>query len=366
VLRSVSFFAACVLILGVTGCASSSSAQVSAGLGAASLPAINPPAYIPGPLNGESTPRGLALRRPLGVIVENYAPDSRPQTGLAQASTVIETLAEGGVTRFLAIYLERDAAKVGPVRSTRLYFDRWASAFHMILTHVGGNDDAQNLLWRLPSVYNIDEQKTEVNLYNTGTNLFWRSKDRAAPHNMYVNTYTIRRHAERNHQDWGYDRAYLLHKHPAPLSQRGHGGSLDVAFVDPLVRNPAGPYAVRYRYDRKTNAYLRIMGGTPHVDAATHQPLRPANVIVMRTGRAVADPFAGPTPESILIPVLGAGTAIYFRDGKVQRGWWHQKDGFAPLRFFDRRGREVAFNPGQTWIEVVPRNSGSSVSWSFR
>jgi hypothetical protein len=108
------------------------------------------------------------------------------------------------------------------------------------------------------------------------------------------------------------------------------------------------------------------MGGTPHVDAATHQPLRPANVIVMRTGRAVADPFAGPTPESILIPVLGSGTAIYFRDGKVQRGWWHQKDGFAPLRFFDRRGREVAFNPGQTWIEVVPRNSGSSVSWSFR
>ena len=38
------------------------------------------------------------------------------------ASTVFETLAEGGVTRFMAVYLEHDARKVGPVRSTRMYF----------------------------------------------------------------------------------------------------------------------------------------------------------------------------------------------------------------------------------------------------
>src|SRR5919202_6718039 len=114
-------------------CSSQSSSQVSASLGAKSLPAINPPPYVPGPFNGLSTRRAQAIRRPLAVILENYAPDSRPQSGLSQASTVIETLAEGGVTRFFAIYLEKDATKVGPVRSTRMYFDHWAAAFHSIL-----------------------------------------------------------------------------------------------------------------------------------------------------------------------------------------------------------------------------------------
>src|SRR5579864_7035741 len=90
------------LALAVAGCGGSStpSSSVTASLGAKSLPTINPPAYIPGPLNGQSTLRALALRRPLAVILENYAPDSRPQSGLGPASTVIETLAEGGVTRF--------------------------------------------------------------------------------------------------------------------------------------------------------------------------------------------------------------------------------------------------------------------------
>jgi hypothetical protein len=118
---------------------------------------------------------------------------------------VVETLAEEGVTRFLAIYLEKDATKVGPVRSTRMYFDRWAAGFHSILAHVGGNDDAQALLWHLPSVFNVDENRWEVNLNDTGTPLFWRSHDRAAPHNMYTSTYKLRAYAGRNHQNWAYN-----------------------------------------------------------------------------------------------------------------------------------------------------------------
>jgi hypothetical protein len=320
---------------------------------------------LPGPLNGESTPRARALRRPLAVVIENFAPDSRPQTGLAPASTVIETLAEGGVTRFMALYLEGDAPKVGPVRSTRMYFDHWAGAYHAILAHVGGNDDAQAWLWTANrSVFNIDENRWEVNLYNTGTPLFWRSSDRVAPHNMYVSTIKLRRYAVRNHQDWAYTRAFFLHKKPAPLSGRGRSGTISIAFINPLYPQPDSDYAVQYRYDRASNTYLRFMGGAPHVDAGSHRQLRPSNVIVMRTGAAQPDPNAGITPQSILIPTIGTGTAWFFRDGKVQQGRWQQRDQFAPLQFFDRRGRQVALDPGQTWIEVVPADS--SATWSFR
>lgn len=352
----------------LAGCGkSTASVPISASLGAKSLPAIQPPAYIPGPLNGESTPRRLALRRPLAVIVENYAPDSRPQSGLGAASMVLETLAEGGVTRFMAVYLEGDAPKVGPVRSTRMYFDHWASAFHSILVHVGGNDDAQALLWNLRSVYNIDEQKTEISLTNTGTNLFWRSRGRVAPeHTMYVNTWVLRNYAAHKGQNWSYEHAYIMHKFPAPSSRRGRIRTIDIAFIDPLNPHPDADYAVRYIYDRSRNTYLRIMGGQPHTDVNTGHPLRPANVIVMRTGPAVADPNAGPCPcsaGSILIPTVGSGPAWYFRDGTVLAGYWQQKNEYAPLRFYDRQWHQVTFNPGQTWVEVVPL--GSTVSWRF-
>jgi hypothetical protein len=366
VFRRCSLCAVLATLLLSTGCGSqSSTATVNAPLGAKSLSAIAPPAFLPGPLDGQSTPRARALRRPLAVIIENYNPDSRPQAGMGPASLVVETLAESGITRFMAVYLENDASKVGPIRSTRMYFDYLAGGLHSILAHVGGNDDAQAHLWQMsPAVFNIDENRWEVNLYNTGTDLFWRSNDRVPPHNMYADTRKLRAYAARNRQDWAYEQAYLFHKAGEPLAHRGHSGSVSISFVDPLGPQPNPGYDVQYQYDRRSNSYVRFMGGSPHVDANTGRPLRPSNVVVMRTQAAVADPNAGATAESILIPNLGSGSAWYFRDGKVLSGAWQQKDQFAPLRFFDRRGHQVVFNPGQTWIEVVP--TGSTVSWSFR
>ena len=358
------------IILGVavfvlTGCGSATSpTAVTASLGAKSLPDIQLPAFIPGPLDGQSTPRALALRRPLAIIVENYDPDSRPQAGLAPASMVIETLAEDGITRFMALYLEKDAAKVGPVRSTRMYFDRWAEAFHSILAHVGGNDDAQALLWHLPKVFNIDENRWEVNIFDTGTPLFWRSTDRAAPHNMYVDSFKLRAYAVKNNQDWAYTRAYLVHKPAAPPRQRAYVATIDIDFQNPLAPQPNPGYSVHYAFDPRTDTYLREMAGVPHVDANTGKALTPANVIVMRTGPAVFDPFAGLTPQSILIPTVGTGQAWYFRDGHVQRGIWRQKNQDAPLQFFDLHSHQVAFDPGQTWVEVLP--AASSFQWTSR
>lgn len=358
---------ALVAIAGVllTACGGgSATTQVSASIGAKSLPIIKPSAYIPGPFDGQSTPRNLALRRPLAVILENYSPDSRPQAGLAAASTVIETLAEGGVTRFMALYLEHDATKVGPVRSTRIYFDHWAAGLHAILAHDGGNDDAQRQLWLLPKIFNVDENRWEISLYNTGTPLYWRSQDRVAPHNLYTSTYKLRQYAAGKKENWAYTGAYLLHKQASTIKARGHSTVLSIAFANPLAPVAISDYSVKYVYNRASNTYLRYMGGAPHVDANTRQALRPSNVIVMQTGASTADPYAGITPESILIPTIGTGTAWYFRDGTLSRGYWKQRDQNAPLKFFDRGGREVAFNPGQTWIEAVPPSS--RITWTVR
>jgi hypothetical protein len=245
-----------------------------------------------------------------------------------------------------------------------VYFDHWAGAFHVILAHVGGNDDAQSLLFHLPSVFNIDENRWEISLYNTGTPLFWRSSDRIAPHNMYVSTYMLRSYAARHGQNWSYGQAYLMHKIPAPPSQRGRSATIDISFLDPLGPQSNPAYAVHYEFQPTSDTYLRILGGVPHIDSLTGRALQPSNVVIMETDPGQADPLAGPTPLSILIRNLGTGRAVFFMDGKVTYGSWSQRDQFAPLRFYNSKGRQESFNPGQTWIELVPQ--GSPVSWTSR
>ena len=56
--------------------------------------------------------------RAVAVMINNH-PAARPQSGLNKADIVYEVLAEGDVTRFLAIFQSEQPDSVGPVRSAR-------------------------------------------------------------------------------------------------------------------------------------------------------------------------------------------------------------------------------------------------------
>jgi hypothetical protein len=274
---------------------------------------------------------------------------------------VFETLAEGGITRYMAVYLEHDPTVVGPVRSTRIYFDDWAGAYHAILAHVGGNDDADAQLWQMRPVYNLD-QGTERFMLSYYNHYYWRSDTRSIPDNMYANVARLRAYAAGRGQNWRYSNASLPHKQLAAPGARGKAGTISLQFVDPLYPFvPANPeYKVQYRFDPASDSYQRAVGGTPLVDAATHQPVRARNVVVMHTGAGSADLAAGTTVDAISIPVIGSGPAEFYLDGHVVHGSWRQKDALAPLQFVNRDGTPVQFNPGQTWIEVLPAGSSAT------
>ena len=73
------------------------------------------------PFTGLEISNELWLKRPRRVIAfkidNNY--NARPQSGLQEADSVMEILVEGGMTRFLAFYLDRTSDYVGPNRSAR-------------------------------------------------------------------------------------------------------------------------------------------------------------------------------------------------------------------------------------------------------
>lgn len=308
----------------------------------------------PGPLTGLPTRPDLANRRPIAVVIDNFDPDARPQAGLRRASVVFEAVAEGGITRFMAIYLEKDAPVVGPVRSARVYFDAWAAGLHAIYAHAGGNNDALAELPKLGTLANVD------GLGGGAPNpfpwdLYWRSTDRAAPHNLYTSTSHLRAYADATaHADTNPMVPVILHKEPAAWWIRPKGGFIRLQFS-------TDSYSVQYRYDPRCNCYPRSMNGVPHTDEFSSLQIAPANVVVLYTG-VLPDP-ASNTPGSVIVQSRGLGRALYFRDGQVVTGYWHKGSVSDPLSLLDAHGQPVALNPGQTWFEMVP--IGNAVTWQL-
>lgn len=90
------------------------------------------------PLTGLPVDEAIT-RRPLAVMINN-APAARPQSGLSSADIILEVLAEGGITRFIAIFQSEGAAEtVGPVRSIRPYLIELGESYDGVLVHAGGS-----------------------------------------------------------------------------------------------------------------------------------------------------------------------------------------------------------------------------------
>jgi hypothetical protein len=258
---------------------------------------------------------------------------------------VFETLAEGGITRFMAVFLEHEAPVVGPVRSARLYFNSWAAGLGVIFGHDGGNVDALQELKGLNTIDNIDADRV--------SGPFYRVTTRQIPHNEYTSTERLRQYAQQHGGANSASRMTIPHKDDVSSGSRPAHFTLNVAFSAP-------EYNVQWQYDRSANDYLRFMGGTPHVEATTGKQLTAKNVVVMYTSLAPdADPF---TPGAIKLGTEGTGKCTVYEDGTAIAGTWSKSSVDAPLQWLDGSGSPIALDRGATWVEVVP--TGTSVTTS--
>lgn len=298
-----------------------------------------------GALTGMPVSSDVGNRRPIAVMLDNLSPDARPQSGLNAASMVYETLAEGGITRFMAIYLENDAPMIGPVRSTRFYYNSWAAGLGVIFGHDGGNVDSLQELPGLTTIYNEDADKI--------TGPFYRISSRVIPHNEYTSTTQLRLYAESHGGSTTGPPASLPHKDNAPIAQRPAQLALHIQFS-------YADYNVDWQFDRASDTYLRSMGGAPHVEASTGKQLTANNVVVMYTQQtAASDPF---TPGAIRLRTEGSGNAVVYQDGVAIPGTWSKPSVDSPLQWLDRQGNPIPLNRGVTWVEVVPQGNQVTTS----
>ena len=279
-------------------------------------------------------PPSLAQPYPLAVIVENY-PDARPQVGLDRADVVYEALAEGGISRFLALYLTQDADAIGPVRSTRHYFVYTAAEYNATLAFVGASPIGYAAL-SATGLRRLNE--------SAGDDGIWRSARHAPPHNAFTGTVEARAAADAKQVAWPGSWGPLVFKDPLAPSNGTPASTIRVRYP------PIGWYDVRYDYDPTTNQYLRIMDGERHRDLFTGQQLAATNVILQVVPDQVID-----REGRLDLAQTGGGPAYFFVDGVEIDGSWTKADYGSQTFFWDTAGNLIRLNPGgTTWIQLVP------------
>lgn len=75
-------------------------------------------------------------KRPIAVMIDNNVGNSS-HVGLQDAYISYEIIVEGGLTRIMALYKDKDMSQIGPIRSSRHYFLDYALESDAIYSHFG-------------------------------------------------------------------------------------------------------------------------------------------------------------------------------------------------------------------------------------
>lgn len=308
------------------------------------------PTYYESPLDGiMTTDVNVASRHPLGIIVENHV-DARPQAGLTEASIVYEAIAEGGITRFLALFGTKESEKVGPVRSARTYYVDWAHGYNAYLGHVGGNIDALDQI-KSEKILDLDQFAYPK--------AYWREKGLrvSSEHTMFTTTAGLREQAAAN----GYptENNFPVYKFKDDPKADSPEAAVMPASQTISVNFGSANYNVSFAYDKASNSYLRSQAGKTHTDKTSGAQINPKNVIVMTVTRQAIKTRINETGYQMT--TVGEGAAKIFLDGKVIDGTWKKTSKENREKFYDATGAEIIFNRGQFWISVIPPDLSVSV-----
>lgn len=285
--------------------------------------------------------------RPLAVMIDNNV-GYDTHAGLQDSYINYEIIVEGGYTRIMALFKDRDVSLIGPVRSSRHYFLDYALESDAIYAHYGWSTFAEN-----------DIKTLGVNNINglTADSAYWRDKKIAAPHNVFTSTETLYKYAESKNYDTKTDDWKLLNYSPDEVNFKGPKKDKKTGEVSDDPRIVANSLSLRYSnnqttsytYDSENKYYLRFMDGKQHLDKTTRQQLHYKNIIIEKVENYDLDSYGRQDLETV-----GDGEGYYITNGYALPITWQKsnRDSKTMYKYLD--GSKVVVNDGNTFIQIIP------------
>lgn len=242
--------------------------------------------------------------RAVAVMINNH-PKARPQSGLNKADIIYEVLAEGDITRFLAVFQSEKPANIGPVRSARDYYIQIAKGFNALYIAHGWSEKAKKMLQ--------DNYVDNLNGIVYDGTLFKRSSARKAPHNSYITYENILKGAkQKGYSMKGSPPSFKFLSEEERKTITGNNAS-----TVKITYSRGGISDSIVQYDSTLGKYKRFSEGEQTVDLETKEPILLDNLFIIETTHKVIDSVGHKD-----IDLQSGGKGYLMQMGKVMEVEW--------------------------------------------
>lgn len=279
-------------------------------------------------------------KRPISVMIPNET-IALPQYGISRAGIVYECPAEGGITRFIALFDDySDMDRLGNVRSCRPYYAYIASEYDSIYIHFGQSVHGEEVL-----ATGVVDDLNGLDGSVAGT-VFYRTSDRKAPHNAYTSTDGIKAGIEAK----GYETEFRKDEYKDGHFTFAEKENTLKDGQDVAVLSLYYPYDTPYyTYDADTKLYTRYQfGGQTEVDGIDNTPVTCSNIILQNIDSSIYDGTA-----YLNIDTTGSGEGKFLTRGKMIDITWKKDSNTSETKYYDEDGKEIKLNTGKTWVHYV-------------
>lgn len=299
------------------------------------------------PLTNEWVDEEIAAQRPIAVMIPNDK-SALPHYNISNADILYECLVEGEITRLMAIYGDwTDLERVGNIRSCRDYFIYWAFEWDAMYVHAGGPFYIDEVVGR--------KDTHNINALTAPSGVFYRTTDRSAPQNLYLDGADILKEATRLGYPLEAREDYVEPVHfqfatktePNTLEQYSESApatKIDLANAYPVTKT-------WFEYNEEDGLYYRFQSpsGGAHVDAATDEQLAFKNLLVQFTYHEVRDAKGYLAFQCI----DSTRDGWYFTNGRGIHVTWEKSSDYGTTRYYDDDGNEIQLNTGKTMVCIV-------------
>ena len=327
---------------------------------ATSIPEVQAQAATPfppdvNPLTGLKVADPTLLEHsPLAIKVSN-SPEVRPQSGLNSADLVFEHFAEGGITRFTAVFYGTMPERVGSVRSGRLIDLEIPAMYQGTFSFSGASAGVKDRM----RASDLFPNQLIAPDFGVGEPYFYRvpREGLAFEHTLFADPETLHTLAAERGVDHRPDYPQMMH-----FSESMPAGQVatDVTYFE--VNYLPSVCTAEWRYDAEQAVWKRSIAGEAHTDYLTGEQLAFSNVVIVYANHIETDILEdtwGGGHMSIEIQIWGSNSALVLRDGKMLQGHWKREARGDMLTFWDGAGNPLPLKPGNTWFQMVPLDTGS-------
>lgn len=282
--------------------------------------------------------------RSIAVMINNLNAARPYQSGLQDAYIVYECIVEGGITRMMAVFKDKNVSRIGTVRSARPYYLDYALENDAIYVHFGWSYHAKDDMSVL-GVNNINF------LYDSGA---WRENlPVAREHTAFTSTDNILSTVSKK----GY-RTTTTQK--TLLNYNVEDVNLSVYDNAVVANNISIPYSYymtsSYAYDAENKYYKRYANGVAHTDYVTKEQFHFKNIIVINvTNYTLSGAYQG-------LKNVGTGTGYYITNGYAVPITYEKTARASQTVYKLLDGTELNVSDGNTFIQIQPTNQTTTIS----